>query len=635
MAKPKYIEIKPAVGPAKRDVAKCKECGYSAPMAQVLENHCRCPRCDTYFRMHPRDRIASLVDEGTFTEYAAAVESANPLEFPGYEGKLEKARRASGETEGVVCGFARIERQSCGIAVMDPFFMMGSMGYAVGERIAELFDHATEQKLPVVVFTASGGARMQEGLVSLMQMAKVSCAVRRHRDAGLFYLSVITDPTTGGVTASFATEGDVILAEPKALIGFAGRRVIESTVREELPEDFQTAEFALQHGLIDGIVAREDMREVVSELLALHRVPTLEEENTLAGEVSYSGARDGRRSEDFVRKSREEQNKRRNKNPLRLLSGALRRGAHTAESLADVVDTQENQYRAASTPRRMDSAEEERRAKAEEHARMVGADLTAWEHVQLARRTDRPTAHVYLEQLVDGFLQMHGDRCFADDPAIVGGLGFIDGHPVTVITQEKGTDTASRIKHNFGCSHPEGYRKALRLAREAEHFGRPVICLVDTQGAHCDAGAEERGQGNALAECLTEFAGLKVPVISVILSEGGSGGALALAVADRVAMLENAIYSILTPEGFASILWKDANRAVEAASAMKLTAAEVKDMGIIDAVIPETGEGAHDQVQAAVDAVCDYVRASLAELEDVAVDELVATRQKRFSNIGL
>lgn len=630
MAKQKFIEIKPQVGAAKREVVKCGDCGYASPLAQVMENHCRCPRCDAYFRMRPRERIASLVDEGTFSEYASGVESADPLSFPGYPEKLEKARKASGESEGVLCGFARIERQSCGIAVMDSTFMMGSMGYAVGERLSQLFDHATEQRLPVVVFTASGGARMQEGLVSLMQMAKVSCAVRRHADAGLFYLSVITDPTTGGVTASFATEGDVVLSEPGALIGFAGRRVIESTVREELPADFQTAEFALQHGLIDGIVAREDLRSVISELLALHRVPSAEEE---ASPVPMAPARQGRRSVDFVRKGREAGFSRRPA-PLRMLSNALRFGATTAERVASAVDSDGSQYRAAQVPRPADPAQEEQLAAAEELARESGADITAWEHVQLARRMDRPTARTYLDALVDGFLQMHGDRCYADDPAIVAGLGFIDGRAVTVITQEKGKDTASRIEHNFGCSHPEGYRKALRLARQAERFGRPVVCLVDTQGAHCDAGAEERGQGNVIAECLTAFAGLSVPVVSVILSEGGSGGALALAVADRVAMMENAIYSILTPEGFASILWKDAGRAVEAAGAMKLTAAEVADMGIIDEVIAEPAGGAHEQPQEAVDAVCAYVRACLDELSDVPADELVAARQERFSRIG-
>ena len=629
MAKQRYIEVKPQANAARHETVKCDECGFSAPKADVRKAHCCCPRCGRMYRMSAHERIEAMVDAGTFAEYAASVASGNPLEFPGYEDKLERARTASGTDEGVVCGFARIGTLACGIAVMDAKFMMGSMGYAVGERIAALFSRATQQKLPVVVFCASGGARMQEGLVSLMQMAKVSCAVRRHRDAGLLYISIITDPTTGGVTASFATEGDIILAEPKALIGFAGRRVIESTVRETLPDDFQTAEFALQHGLIDGIVAREDMRDVVAELLALHVVP----ERGSIGPVAIAGSREGRRSADFVHESGSARKKR--KGPLSLLSGALRTGARTAESLATSVEPAEGgNYQPAAVPLVPDEQRAEELLAAEQAARESGVDVTAWEHVQLARRLDRPTAHAYLSGLVDGFLQMHGDRAYADDAAIVAGLGFIDGRAVTVITQEKGTTTAERVAHNFGCMHPEGYRKAARLAREAEHFGRPVVCLVDTQGAHCDAGSEERGQGNAIAECLTTFAGLRVPVVSVILSEGGSGGALALAVADRVAMLENATYSILTPEGFASILWKDASRAVEAASVMKLTAAEVYDMGIVDAVVPEQGAGAHENVQAAVDAVGAYVRQQLDELCAVPVDELVAARQQRFERIG-
>lgn len=633
MAK-QYIVIEPHVASVRREVCKCKECGFSAPKEEVMENLCRCPRCGSYFRMNPKERLAMIADAGSFSERGRSVESSNPLDFPGYEEKLAKARKKSGGDEGVLVGFAHIKGLKCGIAIMDSNFMMGSMGYAVGERISELFDEATEKGLPVVVFACSGGARMQEGLVSLMQMAKVSCAVRRHRDAGLFYLSVITDPTTGGVTASFATEGDVILSEPKALIGFAGRRVIESTVREELPDDFQTAEFALQHGLIDGIVAREDLRGVIAEFLALHHAPVAEED---VDTYIIADKRTGRRSVDFVRAGRKKRKGKLMRIPLQFVSGALRTGAHTAESFADFVDEEpeeKDNYYAAQVPL-PESIEQRERVEAAQTVQRPGEDVTAWEHVQLARRTDRPTARVYLDALVDGFLQTHGDRGFADDPACVAGLGYIDGRPVTVITQEKGGDTASRVAHNFGCMHPEGYRKAARLAREAEHFGRPVVCLVDTQGAHCDAGAEERGQGNAISECLTTFAGLRVPVVSVILSEGGSGGALALAVADRVAMLQNSIYSILTPEGFASILWKDASRAVEAASAMKLTAAEVKELGVIDDVIPEAGEGAHDETGATVNAVCDYVRAALDELCDEDVDELVAARQKRFSRVGV
>lgn len=632
MARTKYIQITPPVGVARKPVYKCGECGYSAPGDKVLACDFCCPRCGSYFRMRPRDRIALVADLGSFAEFADDVEGSDPLEFAGYPAKLASVRARSGESEAVVCGFCRIEGQSCGVAVMDSGFMMGSMGYAVGERLSRLFDRATQQKLPVVVFAASGGARMQEGLVSLMQMAKVSCAVQRHRYAGLFYLSVITDPTTGGVTASFATEGDVIISEPRALIGFAGRRVIESTVREELPEGFQTAEFALEHGLIDGIVAREDLRSVVSELIALHHIPTREEEAIMAVRAKNADKRTGRRSSDFVEKNRSEERRRLRRDPVRALSfgihDVLRRGFQTAASIARPPLRQDDRYHAAQVPLPKDVVPDTQAAH-------DGTGADAWRRVQLARRVDRPTAAVYLDALVDGFLQIHGDRSFADDPAIVAGLGFVEGRPVTVITQEKGASTADRVAHNFGCSHPEGYRKALRLARQAEQFGRPVICLVDTQGAHCDAGAEERGQGNAIAECLTTFAGLKVPVISVVLSEGGSGGALALAVGDRIAMMENAVYSILTPEGFASILWKDASRAAEAADAMKPTAWQAKAMGIVDEVIREEGAGAHEHPEQAARAVKDYVVSSLRELEGIPVPELVRRRQERFSRIGV
>ena len=639
MARTKYIQITPPVGVARKPVYKCRECGYSAPSDKVLACDFRCPRCSSYFRMRPRDRIALVADLGSFAEFAGDVEGSDPLEFAGYPEKLASVRARSGESEAVVCGFCRIEGQSCGIAVMDSGFMMGSMGYAVGERLSRLFDRATQQKLPVVVFSASGGARMQEGLVSLMQMAKVSCAVQRHRAAGLFYLSVITDPTTGGVTASFATEGDVIISEPKALIGFAGRRVIESTVREELPEGFQTAEFALEHGLIDGIVAREDLRSVISELIALHHIPTREEEAIMAVRAKNADRRTGRRSSDFVQKNRSDERRRLRKDPMHALSfgikNALARGTQMAASIVPPAPRQDDRYHAAQVPLPKDVSPGVRTAGVEQTATRGGADADAWRRVQLARRVDRPTAAVYLDALVDGFLQMHGDRSFSDDPAIVAGLGFVEGRPVTVITQEKGANTADRVAHNFGCSHPEGYRKALRLARQAEQFGRPVICLVDTQGAHCDAEAEQRGQGNAIAECLTTFAGLKVPVISIVLSEGGSGGALALAVGDRIAMMENAVFSILTPEGFASILWKDASRAAEAAVAMKPTAWQAKAMGIVDEVIREEGAGAHEHPEQAARSVKEYVISSLRELEGIPVSELIRMRQERFSRIGV
>ncbi|TWT16487.1 acetyl-CoA carboxylase, carboxyltransferase subunit beta [Streptococcus sp. sy010] len=229
-----------------------------------------CPSCGYNFRISAQERLALTVDEGTFEELFTGLETTNPLNFPNYDEKLRQVREATGLDEAVVTGLAKIKGQELALAIMDARFIMASMGTVVGEKITRLFELATKQGLPVVIFTASGGARMQEGIMSLMQMAKISAAVKRHSNAGLFYLTVLTDPTTGGVTASFAMEGDIILAEPQALIGFAGRRVIETTVRQTLPEDFQKAEFLLAHGFVDAIVPRMDLRERIAKLLAFH-----------------------------------------------------------------------------------------------------------------------------------------------------------------------------------------------------------------------------------------------------------------------------------------------------------------------------------------------------------------------------
>ena len=229
-----------------------------------------CPHCSYNFRISAKERLVLLVDEGSFVEHFTGIETSNPLHFPGYMEKLAETREKTGLDEAVLTGLAEITGQKVALGIMDPNFIMASMGTVVGEKITRLFELATEQSLPVVLFTASGGARMQEGIMSLMPMAKISAAVQRHSKAGLFYLTVLTDPTTGGVTASFAMEGDIILAEPQSLVGFAGRRVIESTVRETLPSDFQKAEFLLEHGFVDKIVKRPEMREMIGKLVSLH-----------------------------------------------------------------------------------------------------------------------------------------------------------------------------------------------------------------------------------------------------------------------------------------------------------------------------------------------------------------------------
>ena len=247
----------------------CPNCHKDIPLSRLWANNLVCP-CGYHFRMKARQRIKMITDKDSFHELYSEIRSGNPLDFPGYKDKVETVRTASGEEEAVVCGTATIGKQSCCLFVMESYFMMGSMGSAVGEKVTALFEYATEHRLSVIGFTVSGGARMQEGLLSLMQMAKTSAAVKRHNDAGLLYLAVLTDPTTGGVTASFAMEADIILAEPGATVGFAGARVIEQTTRKALPKEFQKAEFVLEHGFVDSIVARGNQKKLLTELLKLH-----------------------------------------------------------------------------------------------------------------------------------------------------------------------------------------------------------------------------------------------------------------------------------------------------------------------------------------------------------------------------
>ncbi len=247
----------------------CPNCHKEQPLSRLWANGNVCS-CGYHFRMSARQRIRFLTDKDTFSELFADISSGDPLGFPGYAEKLETVGAASGERDAVICGTAKIGGTDCCMFVMEPYFMMGSMGAVVGEKITRLFEYATEKRMPVLGCTVSGGARMQEGLISLMQMAKTSAAVLRHSEAGLFYLVLLTDPTTGGVTASFAMEGDIIFSEPGATVGFAGARVVEQTTRKALPKGFQTAESLLEHGFVDAILPRSRQREVISNVLRMH-----------------------------------------------------------------------------------------------------------------------------------------------------------------------------------------------------------------------------------------------------------------------------------------------------------------------------------------------------------------------------
>ena len=485
---------------------------------------------------------------------------SNPLKFEGYEEKLETTREKTGLTESVTVGKCKIYGEEAVIGVCDSRFLMGSMGHVVGERITAAVERATELKLPVFIFCCSGGARMQEGIISLMQMAKTTAAIKKHSDAGLFYCTILTDPTTGGVTASFATVGDVVMAEPGALIGFAGPRVIKQTIGQDLPEGFQRAEFQVEKGFADGIVKREDLRKTIYYLIVANRP----------------------KEEVFrVRRQSEED----------------KRFMYT-EILKELT--------------------------------WKSRALTAWEKVKAVRQAIRPSAKDYMDNIFDFFVEAKGDRAFGDDQAIMGGIAMLNGQPITVIADMKGNTIEECRKRNFGMPLPEGYRKALRLMKQAEKFGRPIVSFVNTAGAYCGIEAEERGQGEAIARNLLEMSALKVPVLCIVIGEGGSGGALATAVGNEVWMMENATYSILSPEGFASILWKDASAAPKASEVMNITAQDLKRLGVVEKIIPEFG-GANPNT---AEAIGEYMRDEIVKFLDACEgkdwESFAEDRYKRF-----
>ena len=539
-------ELKPEVPDGM--LKKCNACKAAVFVDEVKKNAYICPHCGNYFRVHARRRIEMLADEGTFEEWDKVMPISNPLSYKGYEEKVKKLQEKTNLDEAIVTGKAKIGGISVVLGVCDSRFLMASMGENVGEKIARAVERATQERLPVVLFACSGGARMQEGIVSLMQMAKTSAALKRHSDSGLLYISVLTNPTTGGVTASFAMLGDIILAEPGALIGFAGPRVIEQTIRQKLPKGFQSSEFLLEHGFIDQIAERKNMKETLARLLKMHCKNDCAE--SLEGQENAENI--------SVKKS------------------------DSADSMS--VNSKLNV----------------------DFTTKITAKKSAWEHVSLARSKERPTGKDYLPWLFDYFTELHGDRLFGDDPALVGGIAYLAGKPVTVIVQK----FHNRMK-----------------------FHRPVICLVDTPGAFCGLEAEERGQGEAIARNLYELSSLKVPVLSIVIGEGGSGGALALAAGDQVWMMENSIYSILSPEGFASILWKDSTRAKEAAEVMKLTATDLKNLGIIEQVIPENQPLTRENMADTMEELKNRIEEFLEIYQMLEPEKLLNKRYTRFRNL--
>ncbi len=499
-----------------------------------------------------REWIELLFDQDSFDEAFTGIPTPDPLHFEDsrpYPERLEEARRESGGQEAVVTGTARIGGLQFVAAVSDFRFIGGSMGYAVGERVAAAMDRAITARLPFVAITCSGGARMQEGMVALLQMAKTAAAAARLHEAGIPMVSVLAHPTTGGVYASYATQADVIIAERGALIGFAGPRVRavhdDGEEREALyAEDLQ------EHGLVDVVAPREAIRDRLLAVLSLLRqTPALD-----------------------------------------------------PDLLPPPVEVRDQ--------------------------------LRGWEVVELSRQAGRPRALDYIRTLAQDFVPLRGDRAGTDDPALVGGLGRIGDTNVVLIGQERG-DLRLEGERRDGRVSPAGYRKAKRLIELADRLKLPLVTFVDTPGAHDGIEDEASGLAGAISDCLVTMASLTTPSVSVVIGEGGSGGALALTVADRILMQQNAMYAITSPEGAAAILFRDRDRAPEVAEALGVSAADLHELGIVDVIVPEPAGGAHTDPEAAMRLLRPVLRRALSESQRIRASSRRGRREQRVRSIGV
>ncbi|MEU1752753.1 acetyl-CoA carboxylase carboxyltransferase subunit alpha/beta [Micromonospora matsumotoense] len=517
-----------------------------------------CPDCGRHLQITAAQRLDALFDPDSVELVDSPLTDTDPLEFSDtepYPRRRERARRSTGIREAMVLATGTIRGRPLVAAVADFRFLGGSMGVAVGDLLARAAEIALTRRVPLLMVTASGGARMQEGVLSLMQMARTAQALTRLDAAGILTISLVTDPTFGGVAASYATLADVILAEPGARLGFAGPRVIEQVLGQPLPTGFQTAEALHRQGHLDLVCPRGEQRAILARLLAL-TAPETPVERTGPNDAGIVTDPDALRPED------------------------------------------------------------------------------PWRSVRRARDIMRPTTADYAARVFTDFLELHGDRLAKDCPAIIGGPARLAGRTVMLIGTQKGHTAAELSGRQFGMASPAGYRKAARLMRLAAKLGVPVVTLVDTPGAHAGIEAEAHGQALAIADNLRVLAELPVPVVAVITGEGGSGGALALAVADRVLMLAHAVYSVISPEGCAAILWNNAAEAPRAATALRVGARDLLRLGVVDGVIPEPGEGAQTDHGTAAELVRTALIATLAELGDLSPGERRRHRFRRFETFG-
>ncbi len=509
-----------------------------------------CHSCGFHFHLTARERVATLLDPGSFHEDDRGVTAIDPISFQGrqsYRSRVINAQRRTGLTESALTGTGSIFGKQVVLAVLYFSFLGGSIGVVAGERLARAFEKASARRVPILTVCSTSGTRMQEGLLALMQIPRVAAAARRHHRAQVPHIAILTAPTTGSAYAGFVNLADLIVAEPHALVGFAALRVLQETPGETVSEGSHTAESHFQHGLIDAVIDRPRLRDSLAQLLEM-----------LQSEYHLSA---GRRAE---------------------------------------------------------------------RQRTIHSHQGAWRQVELSRHRMRPTARDLIGHMTNAFVEIHGDRVSGDDQSVVAGIASLGGESVMVVGQQAphgGMDAEGWIR-------PEGFRKAQRAMRLAAKFDLPLVTLVDTAGAHPGLQSEEAGLGNALASCMATMLDLPVPTVAVITGEGNSEAAVAMAVADRVLMLDNAVYEVIRPEDAAKLLVQDQARAEEVAERLRVTSHDSRKLGIVDGIIAEPGEGAHtDHAEAALLLRRGILRA-LTDLRRMRAGKRLNARYERYREMG-
>ena len=531
----------------------CLVCEEPISEAPLYLKYRLCPHCRFHYSVTARERIELLVDEGSFRETNRSIVSLHPLSFSNrgsYPKRLSQDQSRTGLTEAAVTGRCTIAGYKATMVVLDFGFMGGSMGSVVGEKVALAFEMSAKGEHPLIALVSGGGVRIQEGVLSLMQMAKTVAAANLLREKQVPFIVVLSNPATGQAYASFANLADVILAEPGSLIGLAPMKTLREASKRPLPLDAHTAEAHLSHGLLDNVIDREELKDKLHIILDM-----------------LSPQRSSKSSNKGVGKM----------------------GTTNAQRSIE-----------------------------------VGQSL------EIARHAERPSAQSYIRLIVDSFIELRGDRVSGDDRTIVGGLGYVHGERVMIIGQERDGFGEKDLYHTY----PEGFRKARRLIDLAARFKLPIITLVDTQGAHPGLESEEQGVGNAIATTLSLMVEVPSPILSVIIGEGGSEGALAMGIADSILMQEYAIYCPISPGETVSRLHRNSTRQRQEAQALALTANDCMVLGIIDEIVPEPEGGAHTNPEQAAQKLKQAIARHLGQLMNISSKKLVSRRYKKFRRMG-